>query len=122
MRVLVVEESAGQGATVAEALRRAGCEVSLAPGVVAETLERVGPDLVVMSAASLGAILEALATTSRRLEERKLIERAKGLLMKCRGLDEDAAYAALRKMAMDRSLRLAEVAQHVLKAADSLGA
>ncbi|HEU4922314.1 MAG TPA: ANTAR domain-containing protein [Burkholderiales bacterium] len=63
-----------------------------------------------------------LAEANMKLAERKLVERAKGLLMKSRGLDEEAAYAALRKMAMDRSLRLAEVAQRLVDAADLLGA
>jgi response regulator NasT len=63
-----------------------------------------------------------LAEANLKLSERKLVERAKGLLMKRRGLDEDAAYSALRKMAMDRKLKLAEVAQRVVDAADLLGA
>jgi two-component system, response regulator / RNA-binding antiterminator len=63
-----------------------------------------------------------LAEANLKLSERKLVERAKGLLMKSRALDEDAAYAALRKMAMDRKLKLAEVAQRVVDAADLLGA
>jgi response regulator NasT len=55
------------------------------------------------------------------LVARKAIERAKGLLMKSRGLDEEAAYSALRKMAMDRKLKLAEVAQRVVDGLDPLG-
>ena len=57
-----------------------------------------------------------------KLAERKLVERAKGLLMSRRGIGEDAAYAALRKIAMDRGLKLSEVAQRVIDAADFLGA
>jgi len=68
------------------------------------------------------ALRTQLAEANLKLAERKLVERAKGLLMKSRGLDEDAAYAALRKMAMDRKLKLAEVAQRVVDAADLLGA
>jgi response regulator NasT len=63
-----------------------------------------------------------LAEANLRLAERKVVDRAKGLLMKSRGLDEDSAYAALRKMAMDRKLKLADVAQRVVDAADLLGA
>jgi two-component system, response regulator / RNA-binding antiterminator len=68
------------------------------------------------------ALRTQLAEANLKLTERKLVERAKGLLMKSRQLDEDAAYAALRKMAMDRKLKLAEVAQRVVDAADLLGA
>jgi response regulator NasT len=42
------------------------------------------------------------------------------LLMKSRSLDEEAAYAALRKAAMDRNLKLGEVAQRIVDAADLL--
>lgn len=52
-----------------------------------------------------------LAATKRALEERKVIDRAKGVLMKARGIDEDAAYALLRKAAMDQGRRVADVAQ-----------
>ena len=68
------------------------------------------------------ALRTQLAEANLKLAERKLVERAKGLLMKSRGLDEETAYAALRKMAMDRKLKLAEVAQRVVDAADLLGA
>ena len=52
-----------------------------------------------------------LAETKRALEERKVIDRAKGLVMKARGVDEDQAYALLRKAAMDQGKRLADVAE-----------
>lgn len=62
-----------------------------------------------------------LAEANLKLTERKLVERAKGLLMRTRGLSEDAAYHALRKLAMAKKQRLGEVAQHVIDAADLLG-
>lgn len=61
-----------------------------------------------------------LAATRRALEERKIIDRAKGLLMKARGLDEDAAYALLRRTAMDQGKRVAEVAEALVTAAGLL--
>lgn len=64
---------------------------------------------------------DELAETKLKLSERQLVERAKGVLMKSRGIDEEAAYAALRKLAMDRGKRLAEVARQVVEAADLLG-
>src|SRR5688572_6344055 len=63
-----------------------------------------------------------LAEANLKLAERRLVEKAKGLLMKRRGLDEEAAHGALRKMAMDRKLKLSEVAQRIIDAADLLGA
>ncbi|MDE3029267.1 MAG: ANTAR domain-containing protein [Paracoccaceae bacterium] len=61
-----------------------------------------------------------LETTRRALEERKVIDRAKGLLMKARGIDEEAAYALLRKAAMDQGRKLAEVAEALVTAAGLL--
>ena len=62
-----------------------------------------------------------LAETRRALEERKVIDRAKGLLMKAKGIDEDAAYALLRKTAMDQGRRVADVAEALVTAAGLLG-
>jgi response regulator NasT len=62
-----------------------------------------------------------LAQANLKLSERKLVERAKGLLMQSRGMSEDDAYHALRKLAMSKKLRLGDVAQQVLDAAELLG-
>lgn len=57
---------------------------------------------------------QEIETLSTRLEERKLIEKAKGLLMKMHNVDEQAAYSAMRKSAMQSSLPLAQVAKNLL--------
>jgi response regulator NasT len=61
-----------------------------------------------------------LAEAKRALEERKVIDRAKGMVMKARGIGEDEAYALLRKAAMDQNKRVAEVAQALVTAAGLL--
>ncbi|MDP3341339.1 ANTAR domain-containing response regulator [Frigidibacter sp.] len=61
-----------------------------------------------------------LETTRRALEERKVIDRAKGILMKARGISEDDAYALLRKTAMDQGRKVAEVASALVTAAGLL--
>lgn len=61
-----------------------------------------------------------LATTRRALEERKIIDRAKGILMKARGLDEAAAYALLRRTAMDQGRKVVDVAESLVTAAGLL--
>ncbi len=66
------------------------------------------------------AVSEALEKSRATLNDRKLIERAKGLLMTHRDLSEDEAYKTLRKMAMDQNKRLADVAEAVLNLADLL--
>jgi response regulator NasT len=63
----------------------------------------------------------ALADAQLKLSERKVVERAKGLLMQRRGLSEEDAYGALRKLAMDRGKRLNEVAQQVIEMSDLIG-
>ena len=62
-----------------------------------------------------------LADVKTELVDRKVIDKAKGLLMQRQGLSEKVAYEKLRKAAMDKGLRLAEVAQRMLDAADLLG-
>ena len=65
-------------------------------------------------------LLDELSDTRRQLADRKLVERAKGLLMAKSGLSEDQAYQKLRSMAMNRKLKLAELAQRVLDVEDLL--
>ncbi|XAT59811.1 ANTAR domain-containing protein [Rhodobacteraceae bacterium Araon29] len=62
-----------------------------------------------------------LAETRRALEERKVVDRAKGLLMKAKNIDENAAYALLRKTAMDQGRRVADVAEALVTASRLLG-
>ena len=62
-----------------------------------------------------------LADANLKLSERKLVERAKGILMKERKLSEDEAFHALRKLAMSKKVRLGEVAQQVIESAELLG-
>jgi response regulator NasT len=62
-----------------------------------------------------------LADARSQLEERKVVDRAKGLLMNRQGLTEQEAYARLRKAAMDKGIKLADVAQRLIDAADLLG-
>ncbi len=61
-----------------------------------------------------------LATTKRALEERKVIDRAKGLLMKAKGIDEDAAYNLLRRAAMDQGRKVIDVAEALVSTAGLL--
>jgi response regulator NasT len=62
-----------------------------------------------------------LGELSAELKDRKVIDRAKVLLMQRQGLTEQAAFAKLRKAAMDKSMKLADVAQRMLDVADLLG-
>jgi two-component system, response regulator / RNA-binding antiterminator len=64
---------------------------------------------------------DELERAKQALEDRKVIERAKGILMKSKGMSEEAAHALLRKTAMNESRRVAEVAQSLVTAAKLLG-
>jgi two-component system, response regulator / RNA-binding antiterminator len=61
-----------------------------------------------------------LADARSELQDRKTIDRAKGLLMQRQGLSEQEAYEKLRKTSMDRGLKLGDVAQRILDVADLL--
>ena len=62
-----------------------------------------------------------LGELNSELKDRKVIDRAKVLLMQRQGLSEPVAFAKLRKAAMDKNLKLADVAQRMLDMADLLG-
>jgi response regulator NasT len=59
-----------------------------------------------------------LDRTKSALEERKVIDRAKGILMKVKNLTEEQAYALMRKTAMNENKKIADVAQSVITAAE----
>jgi response regulator NasT len=101
---------------------------AIAAGVTAYVVaglapERVKPVLDVAMARFQHeeALKRELADARAELSDRKLIDRAKGLLMNRQGLSETEAYARLRKTAMDKGLKLADVAQRILDVADLLG-
>ena len=62
-----------------------------------------------------------LAARTAELRDRKIIDRAKGVLMQRQNLTEQAAFEKLRKTAMDKGLKLVEVAQRMLDVAELLG-
>lgn len=66
------------------------------------------------------ALRQQLDTAQTQLSERKLIERAKGILMDDVGLTEEQAFKHLRKLAMDRGQRLSQVAERIVEAKDLL--
>ncbi|MGR8929580.1 MAG: ANTAR domain-containing response regulator [Gammaproteobacteria bacterium] len=66
------------------------------------------------------ALKDELKKTKTQLEERKLLDRAKAILIKSQGYSEDQAYHALRKLAMDRKVSLGEMAKNVIAMADLL--
>lgn len=114
---LFVEESA-------DGLAAAAVEAGLSAYVVAGlTAERIKPvmDAAIARFGMVRRMRTELEITRRALEERKIIDRAKGMLMTAKGITEDEAYALLRKTAMRQNRRIPDVAQALVTAADLLG-
>lgn len=77
-------------------------------------------DMAVSRFQAFSELREELEQARQALNERKVVERAKGILMKEKGLSEDTAYDLLRKAAMNEGKRVAEIAQAVVTAAGLL--
>jgi response regulator NasT len=75
-------------------------------------------DLCISRFNAFSRLQTELAETKSALEDRKVIDRAKGILMKARDMSEDGAYALLRKTAMNENRKVVEVAQSVITAAE----
>lgn len=84
--------------------------------------ERIMPivEVAVTRFREFQALKKELDETKMQLADRKVIDKAKGLLMQKKGMTEDAAYQFLRKTAMSRNLRLAEVARTLISLEDLL--
>ena len=100
---------------------------AIAAGVTAYVVAGLAPDRVkpVLEVALARfqheeSMRQELAAVRSELSGRKLIDRAKGILMRSQGILEDEAYARLRKTAMDKGMKVAEVAQRVIDLADLL--
>jgi response regulator NasT len=85
--------------------------------------ERVKPilQMAISRFNAFSRMARELEEAKGELENRKVVDRAKGILMKSRGLSEDEAYALLRKTAMNQNRKLADVAQSLVTAADLIG-
>lgn len=101
------------------AATRAGVSAYIVGGL---SNERIRPiiDAAIARFEEFKALRAELDEANLKLSERKVIEKAKGLLMKQRGIDEDAAYTLLRSMAMQQNMRLATLAEQVVQAAKLL--
>lgn len=97
----------------------AGVSAYVAAGVPADKVKPV-IDVAMARFEHEEKLRTELAEARNQLEERKVVDRAKGLLMTRQGLSEQDAYARLRKAAMDKGIKLADVAQRLLDAADLL--
>ncbi|MER8424316.1 ANTAR domain-containing response regulator [Mesorhizobium sp. M1403] len=106
---------------------QASIEAAVEAGVSAYVVdglrqERVKPilDMAISRFNAFSRMARELEEARSELESRKVIDRAKGILMKSRGLSEDAAYTLLRKTAMNQNRKIGEIAQSLVTAAGLL--
>lgn len=118
-RPMVMFSQDDNGETIREAVA-AGVSAYVVDGIRAK---RVRP--IIDAALALFQQFRALETelgkTRTQLAERKLIERAKGIVMAQCGLSESDAYRLMRKNAMEQNKRMVNIAQSIISAADLLG-
>jgi len=105
--------------TIASAIK-AGVSAYVADGM---NPDRVRPIVQVAVARfrEFQALKNELQKTRDQLADRKLIDKAKGLLMKHRNFNEDEAYHAMRKLSMERNQRLVDTARNVIEVFEMLG-
>jgi len=117
-RPIVMFTQDDDGATIARATR-AGVSAYVVDGI---SSKRVRPiiDAAIERFQQFRVLTEELEKTRAQLEERKVIDKAKGILMKQRGMSEDDAYKAMRSLAMSSNKRLIEVADGIVAAAKLL--
>jgi len=84
--------------------------------------ERIKPilDLCISRFNAFAKLQDELARAKSALEDRKVLDRAKGLLMKLKGLTEEEAYVLIRSTAMREKKKIGEIAQSIITAAELL--
>ncbi len=106
-------------AALTQAAIEAGVSAYVVDGLRAERIKPI-LDAAIARFHMMQKMRFELAETKRALEERKVIDRAKGILMRARGIGEEEAYGLLRKAAMDQGKKLADMAQALVIATDLL--
>jgi response regulator NasT len=97
----------------------AGVSAYIVDGLKKERIKYI-LDTCIMRFNAFSRLQDELERTKSALEDRKAIDRAKGILMQAKSLTEEEAYAMLRKAAMNENKRIAEIAQAVITAAEML--
>jgi two-component system, response regulator / RNA-binding antiterminator len=102
-----------------EAAVDAGVSAYIVDGLKKERIKGI-LDLCISRFNAFARLKDELERAQTALSERKMIDRAKGILMKLKNIDEADAYAMLRKTAMNENKKIADVAQAVVTAAELL--
>ena len=112
-RPVVMFSSKRDTQTIRKAIK-AGVSAYVVDGLSAKRLQPI-IDVAIARFEEFQALRSERDEATRKLADRKVLDRAKGVLMKARGMSEDEAYAALRRLAMDRKQPIAQVATQVLE-------
>jgi len=114
--VMFVDESDGPSIRAAV---RAGVSAYVVDGLRSRSVRPI-VEVAIARFEEFQALRHELEEALESLEERKLVDRAKGILMERRGIGEQEAYRLLRKAAMDRQVKLAELARQLIATAELL--
>lgn len=114
--VMFVDES--DGASIRAAVR-AGVSAYVVDGLRSRSIRPI-VEVAIARFEAFQALRQELDLARESLEGRRIVERAKGILMQRKGLGEDEAYRLLRKAAMDRQMKLAELARQLVATAELL--
>jgi response regulator NasT len=114
--VMFVDES---DSDAIHAAVRAGVSAYVVDGLEGRSVRPI-VEVAVARFAEWQSLRDELDSTRERLAERKWVERAKGILMRKRGVTEDEAFRLLRKTAMDRKAKLGDVARQLVDLEDLL--
>jgi two-component system, response regulator / RNA-binding antiterminator len=119
-RPIVMFNEAADQEFIADAIRA---------GVTAYQAEHINParvrtaiDVAVAQFSAFDALKRELDATRKQLSERKILEKAKGMLMRLHKIPEEEAFATLRKLAMNKNRTLAEIAADVVSIVEKSGA
>jgi two-component system, response regulator / RNA-binding antiterminator len=102
-----------RGNATIQAALKAGVSAYIVAGMQPDRLQPI-LDVAVARFEQDRELRAELRDTQAKLAERKLIERAKGIVMKQKNVGEEEAYRVMRKLAMDRSRKLLEIAQQII--------
>jgi response regulator NasT len=102
-----------------EAAVEAGVSAYIVDGLKKERMKHI-LDLCISRFNAFARLQDELDRAKSALEQRKVVDRAKGILMQAKQLSEEQAYTLLRKTAMNEKRKIADVAQSVITAAELL--
>lgn len=114
--VMFTEKSDSE--TISRAVK-AGVSACIVDGLSESRIKPI-MDVAIARFREFQALKEELTKTKSDLADRKIIDKAKGIIMKQRSCSEDNAYKALRKLAMDRNEKIVNVAKSVIEVSELL--